>query len=93
MRALETHYNGYRFRSRLEARWAVFFDACGIQYRYEPEGYDLAQTVCPSDHTESEAECVCRELERVAGKALWGSENYSCKFSVASSMLLMELHL
>jgi hypothetical protein len=38
---LETHYNGYRFRSRLEARWAVFFDTAGIPYRYEPEGFDL----------------------------------------------------
>jgi hypothetical protein len=36
---IETLYNGYRFRSRLEARWAVFFDAAGIAYQYEPEGY------------------------------------------------------
>lgn len=41
MKAIETIYNGYRFRSRLEARWAVFFDSLGIKYRYEPEGYDL----------------------------------------------------
>lgn len=40
-RAIETVYNGYRFRSRLEARWAVFFDALGIEYEYEPEGYEL----------------------------------------------------
>jgi len=40
-RAIETRYKGYRFRSRLEARWAVFFDALGIAYRYEPEGFDL----------------------------------------------------
>jgi len=25
----------------LEARWAVFFDALGIKYEYEAEGYDL----------------------------------------------------
>ena len=30
-----TKYNGYNFRSRLEARWAVFFDALGIKYHYE----------------------------------------------------------
>lgn len=41
MQAIETEYNGYRFRSRAEARWAVFFDGAGIAYRYEPEGYDL----------------------------------------------------
>jgi hypothetical protein len=29
LRPLETLYNGYRFRSRLEARWAVFFEAMG----------------------------------------------------------------
>lgn len=40
-KAIETHYNGYRFRSRLEARWAVFFDAAGIKYEYEPEGFEL----------------------------------------------------
>lgn len=39
---IETHYNGYRFRSRLEARWAVFFDALGIKYEYELEGFELA---------------------------------------------------
>lgn len=38
---IETRYNGYRFRSRLEARWAVFFDELGIEYQYEPEGYAL----------------------------------------------------
>ena len=41
MKAIETEYKGYRFRSRLEARWAVFFDACGVEWEYEPEGYDL----------------------------------------------------
>ncbi len=41
MKAIETVYNGYRFRSRLEARWAVFFDTLGIKYEYEKEGFDL----------------------------------------------------
>ncbi len=41
MKAIETIYHGYRFRSRLEARWAVFFDQLGIPYQYEPEGFDL----------------------------------------------------
>lgn len=41
IKPIETFYHGYRFRSRLEARWAVFFDACGIKYQYEPEGYWL----------------------------------------------------
>ena len=41
IKAIETSYNGYRFRSRLEARWAVFFDTLGIEYLYESEGYVL----------------------------------------------------
>lgn len=41
IKAIETRYKGYRFRSRLEARWAVFFDALGIDWRYEEEGYVL----------------------------------------------------
>lgn len=41
IKPIETVYNGYRFRSRLEARWAVFFDAAGVQYEYEVEGYVL----------------------------------------------------
>lgn len=41
MKAIETRYKGYRFRSRLEARWAVFFDALGVAWEYEPEGFEL----------------------------------------------------
>ena len=42
IKPIETFYNGYRFRSRLEARWAVYFDSLGIEYEYEPEGYELS---------------------------------------------------
>lgn len=38
---IQTYYNGYHFRSRLEARWAVFFDLVNIKYEYETEGYTL----------------------------------------------------
>ena len=41
IRAIETEYNGYRFRSRLEARWAVFFEEAEIPFEYEPEGFIL----------------------------------------------------
>lgn len=41
IKAIETEYNGYRFRSRLEARWAKFFDTVGIKYEYELEGYEM----------------------------------------------------
>lgn len=38
---IETKYKGYKFRSRLEARWAVFFDKMEIEFQYEPEGFKL----------------------------------------------------
>jgi hypothetical protein len=41
IQAIETRYKGYRFRSRLEARWAVFFDVFGLRYWYEYQGYWL----------------------------------------------------
>lgn len=37
---IPTLYRGVRFRSRLEARWARFFDALGWGWAYEP--FDLA---------------------------------------------------
>ncbi len=39
--AIETEYAGCRFRSRIEARWAVFFDHLGIEWQYEAQGYEL----------------------------------------------------
>jgi hypothetical protein len=38
---IPTKYNGYTFRSRLEARWAVFFDIIGVKYEYEKQVYNL----------------------------------------------------
>ena len=47
--AIETSYAGHRFRSRLEARWAVAFDRMGVEWVYEPQGYeiDVAGKKCP----------------------------------------------
>jgi len=42
IKPIETCYRGYRFRSRLEARWAVFFDALDIEWDYEVEGFVLS---------------------------------------------------
>ena len=41
IKPIETKYNGFRFRSRLEARWAVFFDMIGLKYEYEIEGFEM----------------------------------------------------
>jgi hypothetical protein len=39
VKAIETRYAGHRFRSRLEAKWCVFFQQIGIGWEYEPQGY------------------------------------------------------
>jgi len=41
---IETRYAGCKFRSRLEARWAVFFDKLNIAWEYEPQGFLVNNT-------------------------------------------------
>ena len=41
IKAIETVYKNCKFRSRLEARYAVFMDVLGINWVYELEGYEL----------------------------------------------------
>lgn len=40
-RSIPTLYGEHFFRSQLEARWAVFFDALNLPWKYERQGYDL----------------------------------------------------
>lgn len=40
-KAIETVFMGFKFRSRLEARWAVFLDKLSVHFQYEVEGYNL----------------------------------------------------
>lgn len=44
LRAIPTWYLGQRYRSRLEARWAVFFHTLGIVADYECQGFDTDGT-------------------------------------------------
>lgn len=41
MKAINTTYRNIRFRSRNEARWALFMDFIGVPFDYEPEGFEL----------------------------------------------------
>lgn len=41
IQAIQTRYDGHHFRSRLEARWAVFFNELDIPWEYEPQGYEI----------------------------------------------------
>ena len=74
IKPIETYYNGYRFRSRLEARWAVFFDAVGIRYEYEPEGFEMGETKYLPDFYLPDAD---RWVE-IKGKKLSRSEVAKC---------------
>lgn len=40
--SIPTFYSGVTFRSRLEAKWAVFMDHLEVQWHYEPETYSLS---------------------------------------------------
>jgi hypothetical protein len=44
--AKKTEFDGIIFRSRLEARWAVFFDLCGINWQYEPQCFEKDYDDC-----------------------------------------------
>lgn len=70
LKPIETIYNGYRFRSRLEARWAIFFDALNIKYFYETEGlvlpngeYYLPDFYLPASKTFFEVKGVMSEKD------------------------------
>ena len=41
IKAIQTTYHGYKFRSRLEARWYIFFEHLKIGCEYEAEGYEI----------------------------------------------------
>jgi hypothetical protein len=62
LKPIETYYRGCHFRSRIEARWVVFFETLGIKWWHEPEGFALrfdyekyaAQLMDTLDMTEDE---------------------------------------
>jgi len=69
--AIETTYRGARFRSRLEARWAAFFDLLGWRWEYEPidlDGYipDFILLIPAPVLVEVKPGWSCEELERAA---------------------------
>lgn len=56
---IQTRYAGCRFRSRLEARWAVFFDTVGVRWEYEPQGFHIG----PYPTCETDAGVTLREWD------------------------------
>lgn len=83
VKAIETEYNGYRFRSRLEARWAVFFDALGVKYQYEPEGFELegGERYLPDFWLPKEQMWV--EIKPELPKGVWDGSSKAERFSRA----------
>lgn len=88
IKAIETEYAGVRFRSRLEARWAVFFDALGLKWEFEPEAFRLEEGdgylpdfYLPDFHTRSGVFVEVKpELERVSyDKALRFAAQANCQ--------------
>lgn len=53
IRSLHTTYAGCRFRSRLEARWAVWLDHLGIAWEYEPQGFEVTNRLRLDDAPDS----------------------------------------
>lgn len=48
MEAIKVKYNGIQYRSKLEARWALFFDQYGLRFEYEPTTFRLKSGLyCP----------------------------------------------
>ena len=41
IKSIDTIYKDFKFRSRLEARWAIFFDELGLLWEYEKEGFEV----------------------------------------------------
>jgi hypothetical protein len=83
IQAIETKYKGYRFRSRLEARWAVFFDALGIEWEYEKEGFTNGEDFYLPDfylphhkvwvEVKGDKDALVKEHSRMVSLLDWGS--------------------
>lgn len=44
VKIIPTKFNGIEYRSRTEARWAVFFTTLNIPFDYEPEAFAIGDT-------------------------------------------------
>jgi hypothetical protein len=96
IKAIETKYAGCRFRSRLEARWAVFFNAMGIAWEYEPEGFVvdgrpyLPDFLLPESRTWVEVKGSEIALDRgLMSRAVWSLPRPSSGGSLPPVLLLL----
>lgn len=85
---ITTIYDGYKFRSRLEARWAVFFHEAGIEYQYETDGfqgenglYYLPDFYLPEFEVYVEVKGTDKALARDAAKIAGAINNHATPIS------------
>lgn len=76
IKPLPSIYEGTYFRSRLEARWAAYFDMIGVTWQYEPESYDLDQGN-GVDSYEISKQCGI-DMYEVAGPSLYTPDFLCC---------------
>lgn len=87
--AIETRYSGVNFRSRLEAKWAAFFDLCGFRWEYEPIDFrgwipdfflevPCGHSECNPTHTLYAEVKPYRSLDEFKGHPAYGVE-WGCK--------------
>lgn len=86
---IQTEYNGHHFRSRLEARWAVFFDALGIRYDYEAEGYELDGVWYLPDFWLPDIECFVEIKPRQEDPDLFVTEEAASLRTIAQKRVLV----
>lgn len=85
IKPINTKYNKYNFRSRIEARWAVFFDKLGWEWRYEDEGYQLESVYYLPDFYFPELNTYAE----VKGKAFTDEELNKCKLLSADFPVIL----
>jgi hypothetical protein len=84
-----TWYGKNWFRSKLEAKWAVFYDQLGLSWRYEPGPFDLGDRTYTPDFWIEEWRCHV-EIKFLA-KKLWPSLHLRrlCKLKPKCAVLLV----
>ena len=82
--AIETLYDGHAFRSRLEARWAVFFNMLGVKYQYEPEGFKTSSSGGGKENTVCYLPDFCVQCYGTRGEI--GDEPFPLYIEVKGSM-------
>ena len=83
--AIPTLYNGVQFRSRLEARWAAFFDLMQWPWEYEP--FDLSGYI-PDFYLDFEIPFIIevKPFEKVKDNfGQWSDELFEVKHKIDSS--------